>query len=135
MMRRPPRSTLFPFATLFRSLTVWGLYRIATQFVPAPAGSAAYLTMHGVFITLYFLATFAVIIMVLERARRESERLAARLSEAERMATTGELAAGMAHEIRNPLAAIVNATALLTDEAALTSDERRSEEHTAELQS
>jgi two-component system sensor histidine kinase HydH len=30
----------------------------------------------------------------------------------------------MAHEIRNPLAAIVNATALLTDEAGLTSDER-----------
>src|SRR5947208_2122038 len=34
------------------------------------------------------------------------------------------LAAGMAHEIRNPLAAIVNATALLTDEAGLTSEER-----------
>jgi signal transduction histidine kinase len=30
----------------------------------------------------------------------------------------------MAHEIRNPLAAIVNATALLTDEAGLTPDER-----------
>ncbi|PYO51862.1 MAG: hypothetical protein DMD84_11405 [Candidatus Rokuibacteriota bacterium] len=30
----------------------------------------------------------------------------------------------MAHEIRNPLAAIVNATALLTDEAGLTSEER-----------
>jgi two-component system sensor histidine kinase HydH len=30
----------------------------------------------------------------------------------------------MAHEIRNPLAAIVNATALLTDEAGLTAEER-----------
>ena len=32
----------------------------------------------------------------------------------------------MAHEIRNPLAAIVNATVLLTDEAELTADERAS---------
>ena len=89
-------------------------------------GSASYMAVHAVFITLYFLSTFAVIIMVLERARSESDRLHARLREAERLATAGELAAGMAHEIRNPLAAIVNATALLTDEAGLTSDERAS---------
>jgi two-component system sensor histidine kinase HydH len=62
--------------------------------------------------------------MVLERARSESDRLHARLREVERLATAGELAAGMAHEIRNPLAAIVNATALLDDETGLTADER-----------
>lgn len=105
-------------------LTLWGLHRIATQFVPAPPGSPEYFCVHAVFITLYFLSTFAVIIMVLERARAESVRLHARLSEAEWLATTGELAAGMAHEIRNPLAAIVNATALMTDEAGLTCEER-----------
>src|SRR5258705_2906576 len=84
------------------------------------------MVVHAVFIPLFFLSTFAVIIMVLERARSESERRHARLREAERLATAGELAAGMAHEIRNPLAAIVNATALLTDEAGLTADERSS---------
>jgi signal transduction histidine kinase len=104
-------------------LTLWGVHRIATQFVNAEPGSATYLCVHAVFITLYFLSTFAVIIMVLERARAESERLHARLHEAERLATTGELAAGMAHEIRNPLAAIVNATVLLT-EGGLTAEER-----------
>jgi signal transduction histidine kinase len=87
-------------------------------------GSTAYLCVHAVFITFYFLATYAVIIMVLERARSEAERLHARLRQVERLATAGELAAGMAHEIRNPLAAIVNATALLTDETGLTPDER-----------
>jgi signal transduction histidine kinase len=107
-------------------LTLWGVHRIATQFLRTEPGSPEYLMVHAVFITLYFLATFAVIIMVLERARGESERLHARLREVERLATTGELAAVMAHEIRNPLAAIVNATALLTDEAGLTTDERAS---------
>jgi signal transduction histidine kinase len=105
-------------------LTLWGIHRIAVQFVSVEPGTPAYLAMHATFISLYFLSTFAVIIMVLERARSESERLQVRLREAERLATAGELAASMAHEIRNPLAAILNATALLDDEAGLTADER-----------
>ncbi len=119
------RSTRFRGERLLSGLlTVWGVHRIATQFVNMEPGSTSYMAVHAVFITLYFLSTFAVIIMVLERARSESDRLHARLREVERLATAGELAAGMAHEIRNPLAAIVNATALLDDETGLTADER-----------
>src|SRR3712207_2393267 len=34
MIRRPPRSTLFPYTTLFRSLSGTGLYRSLTGFRP-----------------------------------------------------------------------------------------------------
>jgi signal transduction histidine kinase len=56
----------------------------------------------------------------LARARRESDELAARVARAERLAGLGRVAAGVAHEIRNPIAA-----ARLQGENGLAGDEAR----------
>jgi signal transduction histidine kinase len=218
------------------SLWLWAIHRATSQWLHAEPGSTPHFVIHATFVCLYFSATFAIIIMVLDRARSEVRslkelnerlvdglgeglelvdgqfairhanrwmlehfgpvagrrcyevltadgrpcrgcpletrdqiedpvrleidgvggrrfqlscspvrqpdgqvfllelvadvteqvRLRERLSEAERLAAAGELAAGVAHEIRNPLAAIVNATTLLDAREQLTAEERAS---------
>jgi signal transduction histidine kinase len=56
----------------------------------------------------------------LEQARQESERLARQVAASERLASIGRISAGVAHEIRNPIAAM-----RLKAENALLGDARR----------
>ena len=48
---------------------------MAFPFVEPPPGTDAYLAGHMVFMLFYFLSVFAIIIMVLDRARREMAAL------------------------------------------------------------
>jgi len=55
----------------------------------------------------------------------EIKKMEAQLRRADRLAAIGQLAAGIAHEIRNPLAAISGSLQLLQEEAALSRSDRR----------
>jgi signal transduction histidine kinase len=97
----------------------------------APNVSPVTLFTHGA----AFLATAALASYLAEQLRRTGERLAQRetvLTELEeqvrrsqRLADLGTLAAGLAHEIRNPLASMTGSIELLRDSVSAGEDDRR----------
>jgi len=60
---------------LATSLALWGVHRVVSGAFPAEPGTAPHLMMHLGFMLFYFLSTFAIIIMVLDRARSETATL------------------------------------------------------------
>src|SRR5256885_11453025 len=53
MIRRPPRSTLFPYTTLFRSYNMGAESALALRRVP-DAGRLAYVPLYGPQVSLFF---------------------------------------------------------------------------------
>ncbi|HYM36924.1 MAG TPA: ATP-binding protein [Nitrospiraceae bacterium] len=101
-----------PYETVFRFLHKDGTVRkVLSRRIPIRDKTGAVIRYQG----------FNVDITALDQ-------LQARLSRAERLATLGQVAAGIAHEIRNPLVGIGSTTSLLLE------DTDRSNPHHAELE-
>src|SRR5205823_12865112 len=69
-----------------------------------------------------------------EQSVENLKRLQAQIVQSEKLVSLGQLAAGAAHEINNPLAAILGFSDLLAEDPTVP-EKARSEEHTSELQS
>jgi two-component system, NtrC family, sensor histidine kinase HydH len=101
---------------------------------PADQGSATYATSTHDLIYPLLLNTLGVSVVALlagylaERLRLTGGALqvaTARAQEAERLAVLGRIAAGLAHEIRNPLGSITGSIEMLRESPALSDEDRR----------
>jgi signal transduction histidine kinase len=70
---------------------------------------------------------------VLYRQRERNERVSSRLHHTERLASLGQLAAGLAHEIKNPLAGIHGVLELLRDDSTDEAQSKLYDEMLSEL--
>lgn len=70
----------------------------------------------------------------LERQRQRDREVATRLAHTDQLASVGQLAAGLAHEIRNPLAGIQGALEILRDDSTDEKNRKLHEEMLSELE-
>lgn len=79
-------------------------------------------TEHGKDETGVLARAFNLMVQSLHRSAREIEKEHKKRTDAERLACVGEMAASIAHEIRNPMAALINSVKLLDNQQLLASD-------------
>lgn len=118
-------------AAVFFGFMVDGIYY---ELIPGPAGAqrSAFAPGYVLFTVLMAWAVFFVIAFLIDRlvgnlrrTRETLRRAQKELEIKERLATAGQQAASLAHEIRNPLAAIAGSVQALKGEAALDADQAR----------
>jgi signal transduction histidine kinase len=111
-------------------LAIWSY--LDTKSPPAIVGFRLRLTLSVMLIlgSLVFLKIHLLdhelvrLVQLTERAVDNLKRVQARIAQSQKMAALGRLAAGAAHEISNPLTAILGYSELLAENPALTAPER-----------
>ncbi|MBN2206701.1 MAG: hypothetical protein JW742_04795, partial [Candidatus Aminicenantes bacterium] len=127
----PARSAYFvaAMAAVFFGFMVDGIYY---ELIPGPAASqqSAFAPGYVLFTVLMAWAVFFVIAFLIDRLvgnlRRAGEHLRRaqkQIEIQERLASAGQQAASLAHEIRNPLAAIAGSVQALKGEVVLDADQ------------